>query len=124
MTATRTAEGSLMRSALRDELDRPSTHRDLVGDARLLGPNWTGKLMGRPGGVGLKLFKVDAGGLAREMHPAYDEALLMLEGAIDLTIDGARISLRAGDLQVIPAGAWHEILPGGHGSFLLVDPQT
>jgi mannose-6-phosphate isomerase-like protein (cupin superfamily) len=112
-----------MRSALRDEFDQPSTHRDLIGDARLLGSNWAGKLIGRPGGVGLKLFKVDEGGLAREMHPAYDEALLMLDGAIDLAIDDVCVSLRAGDLQVIPAGAWHEILPGGHGSFLLVDPE-
>lgn len=98
------------------------THRDLVGIARLLGPRWSGQLVGRPGGVGLKLFKVDAAGLAREMHPGYDEALLMLEGAIDLVLDGEQVSLRAGDLQIIPAGSWHEILPGGHGSFLLVDP--
>lgn len=99
------------------------THRDLVGHARLLGPAWSGKLVGRPGGVGLKLFKVDAAGLAREMHPGYDEALLMLEGAIDLVMDDVQVPLRAGDLQIIPAGSWHEILPGGHGSFLLVDPE-
>jgi len=99
------------------------THRDLISNAQLLGPNWSGKLMGRPGGVGLKLFKVDAGGLAREMHPGYDEALLMLEGAVDMVMEGVHVSLRAGDLQIIPAGIWHEILPGGHGSFLLVDPE-
>ena len=104
-------------------IDRPSTHRDLIGEARLLDPNWVGKLLGRPGGVGLKLFKIDAAGLAPEMHAAYDEALLMLDGGLDLSMDGARVTLLAGDLQIIPAGVWHEILPGGHGSFLLFDPE-
>ncbi len=103
--------------------DLASTHRNLAGAARGLRSNWAGKLLGRPGGVGLKLFKVDAAGLASEMHPAYDEALLMLEGQAELSIDGVRVALQAGDLQVIPAGAWHEILPGGQGSFLLVDPE-
>ena len=103
--------------------DRPSTHRDLIGEARRLDANWASKLLGRPGGVGLKLFKIDAAGLAPEMHAAYDEALLMLDGLIELSMDGVRVTLLAGDLQIIPAGVWHEILPGGNGSFLLFDPE-
>jgi mannose-6-phosphate isomerase-like protein (cupin superfamily) len=47
----------------------------------------------------------------------------VLDGTADIVIDGACVCLRAGDLQIIPAGAWYEILPGGHGSFLLVDPE-
>lgn len=100
-----------------------TTWRNLAGDARLLGPRWAGKVLGRTCGVGLKLFKVDPTGLAMERHPGYDEALLMLDGEIALSLEGVRIRLVAGDLQIISAGASHEILPGGKGSFLLFDPE-
>lgn len=101
----------------------PTTYRNLANTARQLESNWSSKLLGRPGGVGLKLFKIDAKGLAPEMHGDYDEALLMLDGSVELSLDGVRMTLLVGDLQIIPAGVPHEILPGGVGSFLLFDPE-
>ena len=46
----------------------------------------------------------------RHYHRASEEIYVVLEGEGDLTIDGERRQLGAGDAALIPAGAWHEIV--------------
>jgi quercetin dioxygenase-like cupin family protein len=99
-----------------------TTVRSLQAHAARLGDGWAGAILGTAGNSALKLFKVSGQGLPPECHADYNEALLMLDGEILFILDGREIRLRAGDLQIIPAGATHAIAAGGSGSFLLVDP--
>jgi mannose-6-phosphate isomerase-like protein (cupin superfamily) len=49
-------------------------------------------------------------GTERHYHRASEEIYVVLEGEGDLTIDGERRQVGAGDAALIPAGAWHEIV--------------
>ena len=46
----------------------------------------------------------------RHYHRESEEIYVVLEGEGDLTIDGERRQVGAGDAALIPAGAWHEIV--------------
>lgn len=102
---------------------RETTFRDLTRLAAGLGDGWRSLRLAQIQDIGLKLFRVEPAGLPTETHPDYAEGLLMLDGEITLMLDRTPIRLAAGDFQLIPAGVPHAILPGGHGAFLLVDPE-
>lgn len=91
--------------------------------AALPAHGWKSLVLGRVANTYVKLFRVDGAGLPVERHPDWAESLIMLEGEIHLELDGELHRLRAGDHLYIPADTPHAILPGGHGAFLLVDPD-
>ncbi len=99
----------------------PAVLADLL--AYLPEQGWRSHNLGRVGNTHLKLFRVDPDGLAEEAHPDWAEALVMVEGCVQVTIDGTPVTLKAGDALLIPEGVRHAILPGGHGAFLLIDPE-
>lgn len=100
-----------------------TTFHALSSLASNLNFGWHHRNLGSVSDVQLKVFRVDKDGLPEEKHAAYTEALYMLDGHITFLLDGREIVLKAGDLQLIPAGCAHSILPGGQGSFLLLDPE-
>jgi len=102
-------------------MDRPPTF-NLPACVAELGGDWGKQVLGEIAGARLKLFRTDGVGLPPETHP-WDEALLMVEGELTLTLDDVDVTLRAGDLQVIPAGCRHAIWPGSKSAFLLFDPE-
>jgi mannose-6-phosphate isomerase-like protein (cupin superfamily) len=61
-----------------------------------------------------------------EMHPAGDELLYLLSGAIDFVMqDGdseRRIELRAGAACIVPRGAWHRSIVRTPGDLLFITP--
>jgi mannose-6-phosphate isomerase-like protein (cupin superfamily) len=61
-----------------------------------------------------------------EMHPHGDELLCLLSGAIDVVLEepeGDRtVSLRAGELFVVPRGVWHRLVLRAPGDLLFVTP--
>ena len=91
--------------------------------ASLPAHGWKSLVLGRVANTHVKLFRVDPAGLPVERHPDWAESLIMIEGEIHLELGPERHRLRAGDHLYIPAGTPHSILPGGHGAFLLVDPD-
>jgi mannose-6-phosphate isomerase-like protein (cupin superfamily) len=84
---------------------------------------WGRVVLGDVSGVKLKLFRTDGLGLEPEVHADWSEALLLISGELTLVLDGREIFLSAGDLQLIPAGCLHAILPGAKAVFLLLDPE-
>jgi|GEM_PF-735779 len=98
------------------------THLDSAA-AALPAHGWKSLVLGQVANTRVKLFRVDPSGLPAESHADWAESLIMIEGEIALEIAGAVHTMRAGDHVVIPAGASHAILPGGHGAFVLVDPD-
>ncbi|HET6524477.1 cupin domain-containing protein [Sphingopyxis sp.] len=84
---------------------------------------WQSLVLGKAGDVQIKLFKVDPGGLQQETHVAWSESLIMIKGEMQVEINGSIHTVRAGEYLNIPAGQSHSICPGGHGHFLLIDPE-
>jgi mannose-6-phosphate isomerase-like protein (cupin superfamily) len=82
---------------------------------------WRSRIVGRVGPCNLKIIRMDEKGIPHEVHPDYEEALLVLEGRMDLEVGAEQVSLGTGDLYVIPAGVPHRVLPGSFGLLLLVD---
>lgn len=58
-----------------------------------------------------------------EMHPHGDEVLLLLEGALDLELEGdAPRALQAGQACVVESGTWHRLLLRAPARLLFVTP--
>lgn len=58
-----------------------------------------------------------------EMHPHGDELLYLLEGALDLVLDGGEaVPLHAGQACVVESGTWHRLLLRAPSRLLFVTP--
>jgi mannose-6-phosphate isomerase-like protein (cupin superfamily) len=61
-----------------------------------------------------------------EMHPAGDEVLYLLTGALDLVLDepgGERtVELRAGQGCLVPPGVWHRLILSRPSDLLFITP--
>ena len=66
---------------------------------------------------------MDEGGIPPEVHAEFDEALLVVDGRMELEVDGRVIELEAGDFYVVPAGMSHRVLPGSRGTLFLIDAE-
>ena len=64
----------------------------------------------------------------QEMHPAVDEVLLVISGAIDVLLeeDGAERSfaLESGDAVIVPRGVWHRLVMRRPGRLLFVNNRS
>ncbi|MGH0029376.1 MAG: cupin domain-containing protein [Myxococcota bacterium] len=64
----------------------------------------------------------------QEVHPQADELLFLLEGAIDVVIDGEdgreTVSLEAGHALVVPRGRWHHLIVRAPGRFFFLNSRT
>jgi mannose-6-phosphate isomerase-like protein (cupin superfamily) len=63
---------------------------------------------------------MDAAPYGEESHP-YDEALLVLDGRMELVVASEPVSVRAGEMYVVPSGVAHAIAPGSHGTLVILD---
>lgn len=54
-----------------------------------------------------------------ERHDA-PEALMVIDGRLELEVDGQRVQVEAGEMYVIPAGTAHAVRPGSRGTLMLV----
>lgn len=96
---------------------------NLAETARQLPQAWQSRILGTTAGAQFKLIRMDEAGIPYESHGAFDEALLVIEGYLQLDIEGDIVDLHAGDFHIVPAGKIHRVLPGSHGTLFLVDAQ-
>jgi mannose-6-phosphate isomerase-like protein (cupin superfamily) len=82
-----------------------------------VGDDFWSKIESRPdlhGGRLVCLFEFDADWPTWEVHPAGDEIVFLLNGAIDLVLDepgGERtVELRARAACIVPRGVWHRAI--------------
>lgn len=76
--------------------------------------------MARIGTARLKLTRMDATPYGEETHD-YAEGLLVVDGQLRLRVAGQPVSVRAGELYVVPAGVPHAVEPGSAGTLLIID---
>lgn len=93
---------------------------DLVGSAAALAHSWRSHVVGRAGGANLKVLRMDASAYPDECHD-FDEALLVLEGQMHLDIQGAVLTVRAGEVFIVPAGVPHAVAAGSSGVLVIID---
>nr|WP_237555339.1 cupin domain-containing protein [Streptomyces sp. SID4948] len=81
---------------------------------------WSSRVLGRVGDACVKVLRMDELPVEEERHAA-DEALLVLDGRLELEVDGARVSVGAGELFMVGAGAAHRVHPGSRGTLVIVE---
>lgn len=82
---------------------------------------WRSAIISKIGQTNVKLIRMGGEGIPDEVHEHFAELLVVIEGQMDLDVDGQRVVLKSGDYFVIPPGSPHRVLPGSSGILLLVD---
>lgn len=93
---------------------------DLKAVAASLPQAWRSRIVGRPGGANLKVLRMDSVAYPEEVH-AFDEALLVLDGRMNLHIQGHTTGVAAGEVFIVPAGVPHAVAPDSFGTLLIID---
>ncbi|MFD0574275.1 cupin domain-containing protein [Kitasatospora gansuensis] len=75
---------------------------DLLTTAADLPRAWSSRRLGQVGTATVKVLRMDELPVVAESHGA-DESLLVLDGHLELELDGTPVTLRAGELCMVPA---------------------
>jgi mannose-6-phosphate isomerase-like protein (cupin superfamily) len=87
---------------------------DLRTEANALTEAWHSQVLGR----------MDARSVTEEVHE-YDEGLLVIDGRLELSVKGKKISVRSGELYIAKAGVPHTVEIGSFGTLVIIDlPET
>ncbi|MFB7667986.1 cupin domain-containing protein [Kitasatospora sp. NPDC056138] len=93
---------------------------DLPATATGLPLAWSSLPLGRVGGATVKVLRMGALPLEPERHEDA-EALLVLDGRLELDVEGRAVSVGPGELYLVPAGAVHAVRPGSAGTLVIVE---
>jgi mannose-6-phosphate isomerase-like protein (cupin superfamily) len=99
------------------------TKTNLLMVAESLSTGWKSVLVGRPGQAQLKILRMDEQNYPAEVHP-FEEALLVIDGAMNLEVEGEIVRVEAGEVYLVAPGQPHAVAPGSHGTLVIIDsPQ-
>jgi quercetin dioxygenase-like cupin family protein len=93
---------------------------DVRNTAAELPEAWSSLLLGRVGGTGVKVLRMDGRPSEPESHDTA-EALLVVDGTLRLAADGVDLELRAGEMYMVEAGVVHAVRPGSRGTLVIVE---
>lgn len=93
---------------------------DLVETAAGLPVAWSSQLLGEVGAAGVKVLRMDGRPVPSEVHTT-TEALLVLDGQLELALEGRELSVRAGELCLVPGGHRHAVRAGSSGTLVIVE---
>ena len=93
---------------------------NLIDAAQALPMTWRSVVLGQAAGANVKVLRMDAAAYPAESHD-FDEALLVLDGLMNLDIQGRLVNVSAGEVFVVPAGVPHAVAPGSHGTLVIID---
>ena len=97
---------------------------DLRTEAHALPEAWHSHVLGRIGPANLKVVRIDERSVAEEVHE-YDEGLLVINGQLELSVKGEKITVSSGQLYVAKAGIPHTVDTGSFGILVIIDlPET
>ncbi|HDT1381029.1 TPA: cupin domain-containing protein [Klebsiella aerogenes] len=97
---------------------------DLRTEAHALPEAWHSHVLGRIGTANLKVVRMDERSVAEEVHE-YDEGLLVINGQLELSVKGEKITVSSGQLYVAKAGIPHTVDMGSFGILVIIDlPET
>ncbi|KQV13684.1 cupin domain-containing protein [Kitasatospora sp. Root107] len=93
---------------------------DLMTTAAELPQAWSSRRLGQVGAACVKVLRMDELPVEEERHGA-DEALLVLDGRLELEVAGTPVPVRAGELYLVAAGTPHRVRPGSRGTLVIVE---
>ncbi|MFE4860001.1 cupin domain-containing protein [Streptomyces sp. NPDC056670] len=94
---------------------------DLTATAAGLTP-WRSLALGKVGPACVKVLRMDGLPLVEERHDT-TEALLVLDGRLELLVAGRPLTVNAGELHLVPAGTAHAVRPGSSGTLVIVEVE-
>lgn len=93
---------------------------DLKTEADALPKAWHSQILGRIGEANLKVVRMDERSVTEEVHE-YDEGLLVIEGRLELSVKGEKITVTSGQLYIANAGVPHTVETGSFGTLVIID---
>ncbi|MCX5201629.1 cupin domain-containing protein [Streptomyces sp. NBC_00237] len=93
---------------------------NLLESAKGLPEAWSSHRLGEVGTACVKVLRMDGLPVVEESHGSA-EALLVLDGRLELTVAGTAVSVGPGELFLVPAGAAHTVRPGSRGTLVIVE---
>jgi quercetin dioxygenase-like cupin family protein len=93
---------------------------NLLDVAQSLPNAWKSTVLGQAAGANFKVLRMDGQAYPDESHD-FDEALLVLDGRMNLLIQGGQVEVRAGEVFIVPAGVPHAVAPDSHGTLVIID---
>ena len=96
------------------------TSVDFNAIAKTLPSAWRSVVVGKVGAANIKVLRMDEQPYAEETHD-YNEGLLVLDGELLLQVGQAQVVVKAGQMYLAQAGTAHAVLPGSHGTLVIID---
>lgn len=93
---------------------------NFVLEARLLPAAWQSKVVGKAAGANIKVVRMDASPYPVEVHD-FVEALCVIDGHMNLEVDGKSIRVEAGEVFLVPAGQPHAVGGDSQGTLVIID---
>ena len=93
---------------------------DFDAIAGQLPDTWKSRRLGHVGPAQVKVLRMDAQAYEEETHH-YNEGLWVISGHLRLSIAGDEIRVDAGQMYLVEAGTAHAVLPGSHGTLVIID---
>ena len=93
---------------------------NLLLESSSLPEAWRSVVVGRAANANVKVLRMDDRAYPSETHE-FDEALLVLDGEMNLEIDSQVLSVRQGEVFIVPAGRPHAVASGSHGTLVIID---
>jgi quercetin dioxygenase-like cupin family protein len=81
---------------------------------------WRSILIGKAAGANVKVLRVNDLPYPDETHD-FDEALLVIEGQMNLQIHNQVLALQQGKVYLVPAGILHAVAKGSKGTLVIID---
>lgn len=81
---------------------------------------WKSAVLTRIGGANLKVMRMDGAPYPNESHD-YPEGLLVIDGQLNLTVGAKAMTVRAGEIFIVPVGVSHAVAPGSTGTLVIFD---
>ncbi|QZA81636.1 cupin domain-containing protein [Deefgea piscis] len=93
---------------------------NLNAQALSLSHAWRSTILGQAAGANIKVLRMDESKFSEEVHD-FDEALIVLEGKMNLSLNGSCVEVNAGELFIVQAGILHAVEAGSYGTLIIVD---
>ncbi|MFF2147092.1 cupin domain-containing protein [Kitasatospora sp. NPDC058190] len=81
---------------------------------------WRSVVLGLVGTAAVKVLRMDGRELEAEVHGTA-EVLFVADGLLELEVEGEELTVTAGELCRVPAGARHAVRAGSRGTLLIVE---
>ena len=94
---------------------------DISEKLTLFSEHWSPKVVARLNGYEIKLVKVK-GEFVWHTHEDTDELFLVIEGTLTIQLRDGDVTVRPGQLYVVPRGVVHRPIADGEVAAMLIEP--